>query len=245
MLFSNFEMKYSSNNSRYLNLLNVSKIGEDAHIWSANLDQSSFVIQSLSSLLSSDESERSEQFIFVKDRNRFSVRRGLLRVLLSHYTGIKPDDIQFSYGQNGKPAIPEMLNKNDIRFSLSYSKKFCLFAITRCREIGVDIEFNGGSFDYDQVINNFFTEKEISSVYCQNRKQRENAFLKLWTKKEALIKALGIGLSLPLSSFDVSLLDYEVVKLPAVEGIPKKETMWEVNVLNACKEYSASWAIEL
>jgi len=238
-------MTWSSNNLQYLNLLNVSRIDEDTHMWNVDLDQSPFVIQCLSSLLSSDEKKRSKRLIFDKDRNRFVVCHGLLRVLLSHYIGIKPDHIQFSYGQNGKPALLEMLNNNNIRFSLSYSRGFCLFAITRYREIGVDIEFSGRSLDCDQIINNFFTEKEKCFFYCLNKKQRENAFFKLWTKKEALIKALGIGLSLPLNSFDVSLLDHEIVELPSVEGLLKKETMWEVNVLNVHKEYLASWAIEV
>ena len=238
-------MTWSSNNVRYLNLLSVLRINEDTHMWNADLDQSAFVIQCLSSLLSPGEKKRSERFSFDKDRNRFVVRHGLLRVLLSHYLGIKPDQIRFSYGQNGKPALPEMLNSNDIRFSLSYSRGFCLFAITRCREIGVDIEFCGRLLDCDRIINNFFSEKEKCFFYCLNKKQRENAFFKLWTKKEALIKALGIGLSLPLNSFDVSLLDHEIVALPSVEGLPEKETKWEVNVLNTHQEYLASWAVEV
>lgn len=238
-------MTWSLNNLQYLNLLNVLRIDEATHMWNADLDQSPFVIQRLSALLSSDEKKRSERFIFDKDRNRFVVRHALLRVLLSHYIGTKPDYIQFCYNQNGKPALPEMLNSKDIRFSLSSSRGFCLFAITRCREIGVDIEFSGRSLDGDQIISNFFTEKEKYFFYCLNKKQRENAFFKLWTKKEALIKALGIGLSLPLNSFDVSLLDHEMVELPSVEGLLKKETTWEVNVLNPLKEYLASWAIEV
>jgi 4'-phosphopantetheinyl transferase len=238
-------MTWSSNNLQYLNLQNVLKIDEETHIWNADLDQPVSTIRSLGSLLSLEEKKRAERFHFEKHRNRFIVCHGLLRVLLSHYIGIKPDHIQFSYGQNGKPALPEMLNNCDIRFSLSNSRGFCLFAISRCREIGVDIEFIGRSLDCDQIINNFFTEKEKCSFYCLNKKQKEKAFFKIWTKKEALLKALGIGLSLPLNSFSVSLSDHEIVELPSVEGFLKKETMWEVNVLNAYKEYSASWAIEV
>ena len=175
-------MTWLSNNLQDLNLLNLLRIDEATHMWNADLDQSPIVIQRLSSLLSSDEKKRSKRLIFDKDRNRFVVRHGLLRVLLSQYIGIKPDHIQFCYGKNGKPALPEKLNNNDIRFSLSCSKGFCLFAITRCREIGVDIECSGRALDRDQIIDNFFTEKE---------------------------------------------------------------TMWKVSVLNAHKEYFASWAIEV
>jgi 4'-phosphopantetheinyl transferase len=238
-------MTWLSNNLQDLNLLNLLRIDEATHIWNANLDQPLFIIQGLSKLLSSGEIKRSKRMIFDKDRNRFIVRHGLLRVLLSQYIDLKPDQIQFCYSKNGKPELPGMLNEPNIRFNLSYSEGFCLFAITRGREIGVDIECSGRSLDRDQIINNFFTEKEKYSFHCLNKRQRENAFFKLWTKKEALIKALGIGLSLPLNSFDVSLLDHEIVKLPSVGGLLEKETTWEVKVLNAHTEYLASWAIEV
>ena len=137
------------------------------------------------------------------------------------------------------------MNNNDIRFNLSFSGRLCLFAISRCREIGVDIEFSGRSLECDQIVHNFFTEKEKYFYYFLNKYQKKSAFFKLWTKKEAVTKAIGIGLYFPLNVFSVSLSDHEIVELPSVEGLLVKETKWEVNVLNLFPEFKASWAIEI
>jgi 4'-phosphopantetheinyl transferase len=214
-------------------------------MWKADLDQSPSVIRSLRSFLSIDERQRAERFYFDRDRNRFIVCHGLLRAILAHYIGTEPDCIQYIYGKNGKPALPKIPYNRDIRFSLSYSSGVCLFAITRSREIGVDIEFSEGSLDFEKIIGNFFTEKERSFFRDLSKYQRKNAFFKLWTKKEALVKALGAGLSLLLNSFDVSLLNREIVKLPPFEGLFEKESKWEVNILNSFSNFKASWAIEV
>jgi 4'-phosphopantetheinyl transferase len=226
------------------NLLNVLRLDENIHMWNAALDQSPSVIRWLSSLLSSEERKRSQHFIFDRDRNRFIVRHGLLRLLLSYYIGLEPDRIKFICGQNGKPALIDTQNNDDIRFNLTYSRGLCLFAISRCREIGVDIEFSGRSLDYDRIVHNFFTEKEKNFYYRLNKCQKESAFFKLWTKKEAVTKAIGVGLLFPLNLFSVSLLDHEIIELPSVEGLLVNETKWEVNVLNLFPKFKASWAIE-
>jgi 4'-phosphopantetheinyl transferase len=238
-------MKWLSNSLQDSNLLNALKIDENTHMWNADSDQSPSVIQWLFTLLSSEEKKRSQRFFFSDDRNRFVVRHGLLRIVLSHYIDIEPDRIQFVYGRNGKPALIEIPNNNDIRFNLSSSEGLCLFAITRCREIGVDIEFSRRQLDYKQIIHDFFTKKERYFFNCMNKDQKEHAFFRLWTKKEAVVKATGLGLSLPLNSFSVSLLDHEIIELPSIEGLLVEESKWEVNVLNSFPKFKASWAIEV
>jgi 4'-phosphopantetheinyl transferase len=239
------EMAQSLDSLQDSNLLNALTIDENTHIWKADLDQSTRVIQWLFSLLSSKEKNRSRHFIFGRDRNRYIVRHGLLRIILSHYIGIEPDRIEFVFGQNGKPALKETMNNNDIRFNLSFSGGLCLFAISRYREIGVDIEFSDRLLECDQIVHNFFAEKE-KYFYCfLNKYQKKSAFFKLWTKKEAVTKAIGIGLYFPLNLFSVSLSDHEIVELPSVEGLLVKETKWEVNVLNLFPKFKASWAIEI
>jgi 4'-phosphopantetheinyl transferase len=78
-----------------------------------------------------------------------------------------------------------------------------------------------------------------------NKNQKKTAFFRLWTKKEALVKATGIGLSFPLDCFSMSLLDREIIDLPPVEGLWVRESKWEVNVLNSFAKFKASWAIEV
>jgi 4'-phosphopantetheinyl transferase len=233
------------NDLQHSNLLNVERLNEDTHIWSAELDRFTSMMQWLSTLLSSEEKNRSKHFIFNRDRNRFVVRHGLLRIILSHYIDIEPNCIEFVFGQNGKPALKGIVNNYDIRFNLSFSEGLCLFAITRCREIGIDIEFDGRSLDYDQIIHNFFAEKEKFFFRHIDKNQKKAAFFKLWTKKEALVKAIGIGLFFPFNSFSMSLLNHEIIELPPVEGLSRHQSKWEVNVLESFATFNASWAIEV
>jgi len=233
------------NHIPYSELLSFIGIDDYIHLWNANLDQPDSAIRSLGRLLSLEETKRAERFHFEKHRNRFIVCHGLLRVLLSQYTGIEPACLQILNGQKGKPALSKMHNDKDIRFNLSYSKNVSLIAITRAREIGVDIEYNSRSSDCEQIIGNFFSEKEKQFFYTQTEKSKTDTFFKLWTKKEALVKALGVGLFIPLDSFDISLLDCEIVTLPSVEGFSENKSLWQVNVLDSLAEFNASWAIEV
>jgi 4'-phosphopantetheinyl transferase len=245
MISLEYEIFGGWNDMPYSELLNLIGVDDYIHLWNADLDQPASAIRGLGSLLSLEEKKRAERFHFEKHRRRFIVCHGLLRLLLSQYTGIAPHRIQIMQGQKGKPVLSKVFNDKDIRFNLSYSKNVGLIAITRAREIGVDIEYKKRFSDYEQVIENFFSEKEKHFFHYQNEKNITDIFFKLWTKKEALLKAFGAGLFTPLNSFHVSLLDCEIVKLPSVEGFSEDKCFWQVNVLDSIPEFSASWAVEV
>ena len=110
------------------------------HVWCASLDQPASCVQQFAQSLSADERVRAERFHFEQHRNRFIAGRGLLRMILSYYTGIEPSRLQFCYGSRDKPALVETSGGGTLRFNLSHSQGLALYAVTRNREIGVDLE---------------------------------------------------------------------------------------------------------
>ncbi|MFN4098268.1 MAG: 4'-phosphopantetheinyl transferase family protein [Pararhodobacter sp.] len=147
--------------------------------------------------LSPDERTRAGRFIFCRDRDRYVAGRVRLRAILSLYTGLAPDAIKFRYGQNGRPGIDGPC------FNLSHSGDLALLAIGDEAPLGADIEARRPiSLD---VAQSHFAPDEICSLRALPEPQRQAAFFRCWTRKEAYLKARGTGLATDLSSFTVTL----------------------------------------
>jgi len=112
----------------------------DVHVWRARIDEAGFDLSRLEPLLSSDERARAERFAFADLRRRFIVTRGILRWLLAGYLEEDPRRLRFRYGPHGKPALDARRGEQTLQFSLSHSHGLALYAITRGREVGIDVE---------------------------------------------------------------------------------------------------------
>jgi 4'-phosphopantetheinyl transferase len=176
----------------------------ELHVWQAVLDQSSYERNRLHASLSSDERIRAASFRFARDRDRFVAARGVLRHILGHhYLNRDPRDLSFSRGEFGKLSLAADYKPVDLHFNLSHSDGIALFVFARGREVGVDLE-RVRSLAGDQIANHFFSLNEISTLQKFPSSQRLEVFYRLWTSKEAYLKARGQGLQIPLDSFDVS-----------------------------------------
>jgi 4'-phosphopantetheinyl transferase len=170
----------------------------EVHVWRLSLD---VAVEPFRKLLQPDELDRANRFYFEKDRKRFAIARGFLRVLLGRYLQSDPKSLMFSYGDYGKPA----LNETSLRFNMSHSGSVALYAVTEGREIGVDVEQVRADFTNDDVARRFFSPYEVECLQALPGEDRVEAFFRCWTRKEAYIKATGRGLSQPLDGFDVTL----------------------------------------
>jgi 4'-phosphopantetheinyl transferase len=159
-------------------------------LWFARLPESH---GSLNALLSVDEMRRAMRFRFDRDAANFVARRGLLRMILANYTGMQPSQLAFTYSPFGKPALDR--NVYGLRFSLSHSGELAVYAVSRGRDIGVDIErLQQTILEVPTIAESFFSEKEIASLNLTAADQREEVFLHLWTQLEARGKATGTGI---------------------------------------------------
>lgn len=172
------------------------------HLWVVKLSDFTSTEQSLLALLHPDETERAMRLHFALHRQRFIIARGLLRKTLNLYTGIEPEKITFNFGRDGKPYLQD--NTFNLQFNISHSDDFAVFALTIQQEIGVDIEKMAPSFK-KEVAKRFFSQQEYIQLMALSTKERNEGFYQIWTKREAIIKALGEGLFTSVADFSVTL----------------------------------------
>jgi 4'-phosphopantetheinyl transferase len=156
------------------------------------------------SLLSPDERARGERFRFARDRAHFVSGRAELRRRLSGVVGADPRRIEFSYGVAGKPSCAT----SGLEFNLSHSDDLAVLAIAHGANVhlGIDVEVPRPNHDHldELVARRFFAPGEVRGLLALPASERQAAFFRCWTRKEALLKALGGGLSLPLDDFEVT-----------------------------------------
>jgi 4'-phosphopantetheinyl transferase len=170
-------------------------------VYTLSLDADAARLDQLYEILSPEERERARRFHFAEHRRQSILCRGTLRETLARYLHRNPAAIAFAYNRYGKPYV----RGADIRFNLSHSGAWAMLAVTRDREVGVDIERIDPRFAQDQIPEQFFSPREVEQLRSLPQREQTAAFFRCWTCKEAYIKARGLGLSLPLDSFDVSL----------------------------------------
>jgi 4'-phosphopantetheinyl transferase len=178
---------------------------QEVHIWQARLDVDSAVVERLSSHLTPDEKLRAGRFVLAKDAVRFTVARGILRELLGSYLGQSPSDIRLETGPRGKPAVRTGVRVPDLRFNLSHSHGFALYAFALERELGIDVEKIRPEVVLERIEKNYLSAQELQELGTLPDELRPEGLFLCWTRKEAYIKARGEGLHIPLDSFDVSL----------------------------------------
>ena len=146
---------------------------------------------------------------------------------------------------HGKPALADTSGKETIRFNLSKSDRVVLFAFTRDRGIGVDIERVRDISEMDQIAERFFSVRENAVFRALPESKKKEAFFNCWTRKEAFIKASGDGLSRSLDKFDVSLVPGEPARLLRTEGDSKGASRWSIQDLKPASGFAAAFAVEV
>jgi 4'-phosphopantetheinyl transferase len=212
---------------------------DEVHVWRASLDLDGTTLERLQATLSADERARAERFHFSKHRAHFIVGRGLLRHLLGKYLAIAPAELRFTFNPQGKPALEGV----SLRFNLAHSHGLAVYAVTRQREVGVDVERVRSEVAGEGIAERFFSPREVATLRALPVEQRLRAFFHCWTRKEAYVKAVGKGLMLPLDSFDVSLTP-DVPALLEVRGEATDEKCWTMRELDVPAGYIGALAGE-
>ena len=214
----------------------------EVHIWRVPLDES--LVTELRQLLSPDECARADRFHFERDRNRFIVARGSLRTILGAYLKRNPPELSFSYSQYGKPSLFGEPASSELSFNLSHASELALIAVTRDRRIGVDIEFIRPDLASEQIAARFFSPHEVAALRALPQDVQSEAFFNCWTRKEAYIKAIGEGMSLPLDQFNVSLAPGSAAALLGNVKDVGEISRWSLRELHPGAGYRAAVAVE-
>ncbi len=161
---------------------------DQVHLWFTELGTHEEHLDRLLSLLDAEELARAERFRFAHDRHRFIIGHGLLRHVLGKRLNVKPEEIHFARGPHGKPFIAEAR----LQFNFSDTKDAILIAVSEGAELGVDVETMARSVDHMAVGKHYFTPEEVADI--RDTPEPKRRFLELWTRKEAVLKASGVGI---------------------------------------------------
>lgn len=219
-------------------------VPSEVRLWRVDLHASAQDASRWESLLSADELQRAKRFRFPHDRCHYAAVRGSLRSILAAYLNCRPGDLTFNYSAAGKPALASAWSDSGILFNVSHSGGAALLAFSRKREIGVDIEKVRHDIELETIAQRFFSAREQQQLAETNCSKRYEAFFRCWTRKEAYLKAMGAGLSLPLGHFDVSILPKDRHALLATRPDAREAERWSLMEVPAGDGFVAALCVQ-
>jgi 4'-phosphopantetheinyl transferase len=213
---------------------------DEVHLWRVDLKAIRGDESRWQPVLSSDEAARAARFHFDADRQRYTATRAWLRTILASYLQTEAKQFSFSYSKKEKPSLAQAYAQSGIAFNVSHSGELALLAFARGREIGVDVEQVRENRDLEAIARRFFSANEQAQLFALPADERPAAFYRCWTRKEAYIKAVGDGLSLPLSQFDVALAAGHNDALLATRPEQSEAAKWRLQEVSTGPGYVAA-----
>jgi len=221
----------------------VSLDRNSVHVWELPLQVSDNALAGLANILAPAERRRAGSFHFERDRNRFIVARGALRTILGQYLHAQPMTISLECGPQGKPLLAGRFARGGLRFNLAHCEDLALLAVARGRVVGVDLERIRALGGAEEMAACFCSPRESAEFQSLPPGERDAAFFRLWTRKEAWLKATGKGIGRLLESVEVSFRAGQAarfVRLPEEAGIPAPE--WNLRELRPAPGFVAALA---
>ena len=213
----------------------------DLHVWRLPFPELTGWVEDAAVILSEDEQSKAERFRFEKDRTQSILSRGALRTLLSRYLGVDPAAVHFKYSPADKPELADPVPHlgHPFSFNLSHSGDFALIAIAGLPVVGIDVESIRPDFATAETAARFFSPLEVRLLFSLPVQDQSAAFFECWSRKEAYIKAVGDGLSIPLDSFDVEFRPGEPARVLAVRGNTEASSWW-MGAIDVHEGYAAA-----
>jgi 4'-phosphopantetheinyl transferase len=175
----------------------------DVDVWTVALRGSQAQVEAHAAVLSADERERASRFAFEVDRQQFVIARGSLRKLLGSYLDLPAASVRFDYGPRGKPRLAEPQHDGALAFNVAHSRDRALIAVGSGSALGVDLEFVRSFPDMSLLARRVYSCGEQRRLERLEDNAYVMAFYRFWTRKEALLKLTGDGLSQPLNRVEV------------------------------------------
>ncbi len=215
----------------------------EAHVWRATLSVSDQTYSDFKKMLSQDEIEKATKLHFERDRRKSMISRAILKSILGRYLQIPPNEIEFMYGDQGKPFLSDKMQTTRISFNMAHSQGLALYAFSRNREIGVDLEEIRPIGNLDQIVKRHFSPNEERALSKLRENQKLEAFFQIWVCKEAYLKALGTGLDDHLNLFTIRL-PIKSDSTAIVENKPQDDKQWFVHVVHPEQEFMGAVIVE-
>lgn len=212
----------------------------EVHVWSVMVGEMPETEHSPAhiSLLSEIERQRMQRLRMPIDRRMFGVSHVLLRRVLARYLNEPPGGLEFSRGKHGKPALVRAPGRAVVEFNLTHTKGLAAVVVAANRAVGIDAE-RGDRFINDDLAARIFSDDERRFLAETPSEERASRMVRLWTLKEAYVKALGVGLSVSVADLSFQLKEGDA---PRLTGDP---TRWRFLELDAPSPYILSIAVEM
>jgi len=210
----------------------------ELHIWYLDITAVESRYSHLADVLSKEENKRASAYYFEKHRVKFTITRAFLRILLARYLSCSPFDIHFVYNKYGKPQLKKGHFIKDLNFNLSHSHNGALYAFCQNTRVGVDLEKITNINNLKDLARFLFNKQEINTFINLPKKKQKNAFFYSWSRKEALYKALGLGIG---SKFNCTLL---LLPPGSSQRISALGSDWFIQDLQVNNGFTAAFCIE-
>ena len=211
-------------------------------IWYLNIDDYRHRTEALKQLLSEDEKQRAQRYRTPTLQNNFIINRAILRLLLSRYTQINPQQMAFAYSQKGKPCL--INNSSKVNFNLSHKNNDTIYGFSRLN-LGVDIEIVNEKVKVLEIAQRFYTEAEYKHMTKLTQPEQSTYFFELWTAKESYLKAIAEGLSGGLDSINLSKQkNQRGWQIELVDQSSAESCLWQIQTINFEQDYFLSWAVK-
>jgi 4'-phosphopantetheinyl transferase len=224
--------------------------GSAVHVWCIAVDTPEAESEAWRSVLSEEEREQAARMRLEHVRRRFMGRRSALRQILGRYLNARPERIRFDRGAYGKPSLAPPWNDSGIRFGATHSAGLALVALAGA-DLGVDAERIRPIDAYEDLSRRYFAPAEQEMIRRTAEPERLAAFFRGWARKEALMKAIGAGLSLGLDQVVVSLEAGPAPKVYSIQGSTAAAARWRLDDLEPAPGYvgalalpAGTWSIE-
>jgi 4'-phosphopantetheinyl transferase len=224
----------------------TASLATDVHVWRVRLDVRESAFDDLLGVLSDQERDRARRFRFDHLQQHYTIAHGALRVLLGRYLSVAPERLRFDEGSQGKPQLIVPAGPPGppaaVRFNLSHSNALAVVAVAADREVGVDIEAFRPVPEMEEIARRYFSDREAIDLMQSAGDTREQNFFRIWTRKEAFIKAIGEGLSCPLDSFAVSFDRDDAARVVELRGDADAARAWQLHPFQPAPGYAGALA---
>jgi 4'-phosphopantetheinyl transferase len=212
------------------------------HVWSVPLAAGPQRLARLHALLDPEERQRAARYTHLASREQYVVARSTLRVLLGRYLDCAPEDVRLEAGAQGKPALAG--GAAELHFNVSHTSGLALVALTRVGPVGIDVEHVRPMPTHLDMAERFFTPRESAALRRLPAERSVEAFFQVWTRKEAFLKALGLGLSHGLERFEVTVPPDDPPRILHIDGSHEHGARWSLCVLDPAAGYVGTVAFE-
>lgn len=203
-------------------------------VWQGSFQGLSEHCETMLGVLSSDERHKADCFASQRARQRYVITRGVLRQVLSRYLSLEAKALCFELGCFGKPYLAGI----GLHFNLSHSDDTLLLAVCNFADIGVDLEVIKPRHHLENLVERCFSPRESAYWHALSGEERLQVFFRLWTKKEAFVKAVGRGLALGLAQCEFEPMPAgQLITIPDEYG---EASAWRVRELAVSPVMSAA-----